>query len=507
MKKRITLFALLMLGSLLIHAQTQLIPMNLNVGTSKQYVKSTQNFIDINDGIHVVYSTDMVEKSAKGTRGDVIIIFYDHSDAVTRNILACPEEFEYWDSFTDGENLISIYSVYDKKAKKLTLYTNTIDVNESETGWNPLELTDFSCEKRDYVHKVLSSSPDKSKSALLLCQVDKQSELKGAAIFTFGEAGERLWQSDLDLDLSQRTFSIIDMAVSNENIVYVGINSYSGKGSNISDASLHIYEVRESQTYNYSEATDFGYISNGRMLLNKAGNILIAGHYRSRANDHETGCYSAIFDVNTSNLASINHRNFPSSYKEKVVSKLFQNSIANQNCNVLTLGLYEFSNGMSALIGEVRGTMVVLQSNNQRSYVYQAKDIMFTPISVDGELSETQMLKKNQITSRYSSAFTFEQLGLSFKSVKADDKLYLIFNDHIDNYRGKNDVQYKCVPGKIAAGLYIIDANGETEKQLLLDLKLAKMNGIVPIYADENSIIVEAIDKKAVNISKINLSK
>lgn len=501
MKKTITFFALLMFGLLLVHAQNSLTRSNIDVGSAKQFEESTQTFLDVSPGIHVVYSSGMAEKPAKGTRGDVVITFNDNDDVKSKGILSCPEEFEYWDSYTDGENLISLYTVYDKKAKKFAIYTNTIEVNESTPGWNPLELTSFSCERKDYVYKILCCSPNKSKSALILCQVDKQSELKGAAVFVMGEVGERLWQNDFEFNFSQRTLSIIDAVISDEGNVYVGVTSRSGK----TDATLHVYEIRESQTYNYSEPTDFGFISNGKMLINKASNIMIAGYYQGNADGKELGCYSAIFDMNALNLASIGHQTFPSSYKEKVASKFVQNSIANQNCNVRTRGLYEFSNGNCALIGEVLGMLVVLENNGLKSYVYQAKSIMFTSVTANGELSEPEMLAKDQITSRYSNAFTFEQLGLSFKTIQANDKLYLIFNDNLENYNGKSGVQCKCVPGKMGAGMYTIDANGEVNKQLLLDMKAAKLNSIVPFYGDENTITIETIDKKVVSIAKINL--
>lgn len=55
--------------------------------------------------------------------------------------------------------------------------------------------------------------------------------------------------------------------------------------------------------------------------------------------------------------------------------------------------------------------------------------------------------------------------------------------------------------------MYTIDANGEVNKQLLLDMKAAKLNSIVPFYGDKNAIAIETIDKKVVSMAKVKISE
>lgn len=456
---------------------------------------------------HYFYSDEFFAAPSKQQRSDALFAINTDNSEVTQASITHPKNIEFFNAIENEDEVIGFY--YNENAKEgiMTLYMNKISKSEGSPAWDPILLNTFPYEKKDNAYTYMAVSPDKSKAVLCYMSSAKKGDFKGAIVMTFDNTGERIWDTELALDFSNRTFQVLDILITNDADVYIPILSYKVPGKNArSDEKIHIYEVTSNNVNSRSEDVKFGHISNGKMIQTRDGNLCLGGYYMTNLKENENGSYMLKYDARYSSFVNVANQNFPASYKEKVVAKLFANTIANQNCYVRADKLVEFDNGSVALIGEQRNMTVVVDNKGVTTYNYFAKNILFILADENADIKEFKMFQKNQTTSVNTPKFKYEDLGLSYYTFFHDNKLYMLYADNIDNLMGESGNQIRMfMNNKHCTALLTVDETGESSTRLMINSKVAKGRMLAPLFMEDDGFVIIFVDKKAANICKLNV--
>jgi len=474
---------------------------------ARQAYGMVSKILDGDESTLYLYSRDFFAAPSRDKESDALFTINVAQSEVSQVALNRPKNIEFFNAIESESEVIGFYYEENNKEGVVTLYMNKISKNDEAPVWDPILLNTFPSEKKDNNFSYLAVSPDKSKAVLCYMSAAKKGDFKGSMVMTFDNTGERIWDTELELDFSNRTFNILDMVITDEAEVYVSMVSYKVAGKNTrTNEQLHVYEINSNGINTRTEDISFGHISNGRMLISRNGDVCLGGFYCTNPKENENGTYMLRYDTKYSSIKSVNNQNFPSSYKEKAVSKFFSSTVTNQNCYVTADQLVEFANGNVALLGEQRNITKVVDNKGMVTYNYFAKHIMFTLSDENGDIIDFKMFDKDQATATGSMAYSFESVGLSYFPFFKDDKIYMIFADNIDNFSGESGHSIKMfMNNKHCTAMLVVDDSGKESKQQLINSKLAKGRLYTPLSIEDDGFMIIFVDKKSTNISKLNV--
>ena len=172
---------------------------------------------------------------------------------------------------------------------------------------------------------------------------------------------EKLWKNDMNLDFSNKIFSILDMKLDNEATLYAAISSRSASivirlcsKSDNKEESLHIMIVSFDNSQTYSESVDFGYVASSVVGLSKTGKVILGGFYRKDLSKNLVGSYMSILDPQREEL-TFDTIGFPKDYYSGKGMSGFMSRIpaasayeTNADC------IMEYDDGSLLLLGEMR---------------------------------------------------------------------------------------------------------------------------------------------------------
>ncbi len=506
MRKNILLVALFAFVGFGLMAQT-MTTIAPTICKPRNVVGMISKVLDGDESTVYLYSQDFFAAPSRDKESDAVFTINVAQQEVTSAAVNRPKNIEFMNAIESETEIIGFYYEENNKEGVMTLYMNKISKSDEAPVWDPILLNTFPSEKKDNNYSYLAVSPDKSKAVLCYMASAKKGDFKGSVVMTFDNTGERIWDTDLELDFSNRTFNILDMVITDDAQVYVSIVSFKVQGKNTrTDEQLHIYEVGSDGINSRTENISFGHISNGRMLLSRTGDLCLGGFYCTNPKENENGTYMVRYDTKYSSIKSVNNQNFPSKYKEKVASKFFSSTVTNQSCYVTADKLVEFENGNVALLGEQRNITKVVDNKGMVTYNYFAKHIMFTLADENGDIKDFKMFDKDQATATGNMLFSFESLGLSYYPFFKNNKLYMLFADNIDNFSGESGNTIKMyMKNKHCTAMMVVDENGEDSRQQVINSKLAKGRLYAPLSIEDDGFMIIFVDKKGANISKLNV--
>ena len=399
----------------------------------------------------------------------------------------------------EGESQIHcLYNKYDYSAKSYVLYLNSVSKEATTGTWNPEKIISFKLERREDVLMGAAVSPDQTKAAVVVFQVnragffqsDQTDKLKGSGVMTFGDEG-LLWTNPLELDFPNSTINVLDLAISNNANTYVAISSFNQAKS--SDATkenetLHLFEVGAEETRTAEIQPDFGNLLNGKLLLCASGDIALGGYYQQSSKQKASGAYIATFDGKTMESGSFSIQPFPQDYYDYKHPK-FSKKI--EDFDVIAVDFKEFSNGTKVLLGEPRAVVSIPNFTNTL-----AGNILVSFADKDGGLNEFQMIRKDQTIINYYNKSTkfYQSMLFCFNTLMHNDKLYIFYNDNLANHTGKsgqalsiNNTNYrqKC-------GLYSTIESDHRISDPVMFMNYEKYKTVIyrPLAIDEEGLLI-----------------
>ncbi len=515
MKKKLFLCVLASLTFISVMGQSQTFPIDLQV--EKAMHSYSYRFITMEqdaDNYYLYRSSFLKDvnpffaRIPKYITNDYIYFIDKMNNRCTKIEVITPEDYRFYDCFENEDEIIGIYAIENDKKKEFTIEMNSYDKGSRSFQWKSREIATYKYEKRDDSYLTTAISPDKSKIVIVYMQVNKKNLFKGAAVMTFNNRGELLWENHLDLEFKNKTFAIEDCAIDNQGSVYVPIISYVEDKKSRTDEQLHLYQVTENNSVEAVEDISFGFIDELKLKILKNGNIFIGGYYKTglRLQDNEAGYFGAFFDVKTENFSNLVNTKFPSSYQEKRV--IFGGNLTpkldNQQHQVKCREIFELDNGKIALIGEQRKFYISYGTNNSPTqYYYYAKNIIYNLFSPDGDAEEFKMIEKAQLTRTLFYTDYFEKTFVSFDAFQKGNDIYFVFNDNLENYTGKQDKVFRNSWKKSCTMLVKINENGDEERKMLLNSKTQKKMFEKLLFVDGNDLIIHASNKKNMEFSRV----
>jgi len=402
-------------------------------------------------------------------------------------------------TFYEGESQIHcLYSKYDYSAKSYVIYLNSVAKDATIGAWNPEKIISFKMERREDIMVGAAVSPDQTKASIVIFQVnkagvfqsDRTDKLKGSGVLTFGDEG-LLWTNPLELDFSNSTISIIDLAISNKANTYVAICSFNqAKGSNASreNETLHLFEVGAEETRTAEIQPDFGNLRNGKLLLCASGDIALGGYYQKDSKQKASGAYIATFDGKTMESGSFSIQPFPQEYYDYKHSKF---SKKGEDFDAIAIDFKEFSNGTKVLLGEARLDV--------ESYPYSYTLFGNTLISFadkNNQLDEFQMIHKVQSVANNINRSTkyYQSIMLCYTIIMHNDQLYIFYNDNLANHTGKTGQPFDLTNTnyKKKCGLYCtIDGDHRiSDPVMFINYQNYKTVIYRPLAIDEDGLLI-----------------
>lgn len=424
----------------------------------------------------------IVPVSKKGTKGRKIVV----ERPLDYNLLA----------FYEGEGKIHcLYSIYENSAKSYALYLNSVSKKATKGTWNPEKIISFQLERREDILVGYAVSPDQTKAAVVLFQVnkagffqaDQSDKLKGSAVMAFGENG-MMWANPLELDFPNSTINILDIAVSNDANTYVAISSYNKSKASDSpkeNETLHLYEVGAEVTRSADIQPDFGNLNNGKLFLSASGDIIVGGYYQKSGKEKVTGTYLATFDGKLDG-GNFSIQPFPQAYFDY---KHFRSVKDIKDFEAVPVDIKEFANGTRVLLGEARCEVV---GNN--SYTLFGNTLI-SFADKNGQLDGFQMIRKDQLIMNARKSTKFYQSSMAcFNTIQHNDKLYVFFNDNLANHTGKSGQAFVIsnTNYKKKCGLFCtIESDGRiSDPEMYMNYQNYKSVVYRPLAIDEDGLLV-----------------
>lgn len=498
MKNRILLVASLLCFTTMSMAQT-LTPIENGIRKKFMAYHVVSRTHEGAEGQHVVYSADLESGPGKNQCTDYIFTIDANDNTLSKALLYRSDDYTYLRSFEGPDGILVFYLKDSKSNKTYTLYSNLVPKGEKLPKWNPEKVLSVPYEKKDNISIATAVSPDNSKGMICILQSQRKGEFKGSALITFDDQGNSLWESDMDLNIPNETFGVIDMAIDNDGKVYAGVYSYNEESRNKRlDETLTIYEITENDISFQSEQINFS-VANGMMKVGATGNVYLAGYSQSSLKKNADGSYVVTYDTKNSSIKKLSHQEFPENYFDKVTGGgIMLGYLSSDRYSVITKGLYEFSDGSVAILGELRAYITVQSQNGSTTY-YFTKNIMLTQVGPTGEITKIDWYDNKAMSTGGYYCTTFTPLF-------ANDRIYVLFSDNMDNYSGKSGIPYRRLLAgikKYCCSMVTIDANGIGEAQKLLDAKTSKNTIVKPLFVEEDGFIVIDYDKKGTNFSRL----
>ena len=450
----------------------------------------------INDFIKL--SRDLVVEVAKdGSKSNKV--------SIERNM-----DFKFLAAYEDNKNIYMLYRKSNYYTREFTLYLNTIPKEADVDKWKPQELLTLKRDFSDGFQMGTAVSPDKTKAALLLLQVktagmferDKSDKLKGSAVMVF-EGDKIKMTQPLDFDVENNTLQFIDLSIDNDGEVILALASYNReeesdgkKGSQKvtvdPNETVHLYKITADEVTPSSVETEFGHVSNGRLLVTPSGQTILGGYYSPKTSDPEEGSYLLAFDASFSNT-NVSHEKFPEdyfSYKHPKASKNIRDFEA------VPVKLLAFDNGVITLLGEMRSfqySMVALFNMAGPTLVSMADNA--------GNFTDFQMITKHQISSQSASPC----LLFSYHAIMKDNLVHIIYTDNLANLKnGTNEpVEIKDYNPKGKCAVHrTLDSEGHlSDPELLMDYTAYKSVLFVPLSIETDGLWIYHSEKNDGTVS------
>jgi hypothetical protein len=463
---------------------------------------------------HYIYNEDFYEDAPKHQNADGVLCVDKSGNGLSEIRITHPDDYHFVKFYEGKDDLYAIYSIYDRKSKTYALYLNTIGKEQQRAPWDPRKLFSVVSEKRDDIFSFVSVSPDGSKAAISVILATRKGNMKGSFVTVLGEGGEQLWENSFDPEFSNPKFFIADMELSNAGEVYIAAVSYVNETRKSRDnETFHLYKITDNNLQFVDQKVDFGYISNGKLLIRRNGTVAFGGYFCNSLSEKAQGYYMMVCSGDAGEVSNVSYQKFPAEYYGE--PKLTLGALKGEKMSVFVEDLYEFSDGSLVMLGEQRETLVrtVTSGNGMTTtyYTYHAKNILTSFADESGNLSDFKMIRKYQMAGSFIRPMGIKQLrgyGYSFRSFMHNDKLNILFADILDNYSGKVDVICKSSSAsKHCSALCTIDSKHNVSKpEMIISPKVHKTRMVSPLFIDDDGLLLINASKKAGQLSKFSYS-
>lgn len=463
------LISIVMMACLMpsLHAQTAPVPSGpVVMNFSKEHYDHA--VLANNDQQLVAYCSPIWQKLKKCYHS---IVTYDKTTNITSScVLNLSSDYKRLVAYDAGDSYFVTYSRYPK-ATEFELSTTFIpkDCANNYTV-TPHTVLSLDIDRNGYVQSFVAESADHTKHAIVLVGINKKQMADKFYFYVYDEAGREMLSKILTPDIYGDSFSIEDLSVTNDGDALLLMRT--GTKDKPGSSSIHLLTCTQEGGKSYVERTPFGEIHSMRLLVLKNGNYFVGGYCAEEQEKPTSEYFTCIFNKKLGNFEPAKHFKLPDNQKPKHEYMLLYFIRYYTQC----AALHELDNGEVVMLGEHRG--MVIETGQGTTYYHYARDIVYQHFDVNGSSIHTNRLAKYQACSFERGAennnatwFTYDKLGISFSSFVSGNSVYVLYQDHQDNFNKKDgSTMYSTITtrAKSCTVLARLDDDGPEQKIVMV---------------------------------------
>ena len=394
------------------------------------------------------------------------------------------EELNFLDICEIKGNIYVFAIIKDKKEKTVSLYMLTLDQEELVAS-APRKLGVINYDFTRYANVrnfELTISQDSSKILVFYPAPYKKGMPERFGAMVFDENMNRIWANEFQLPYPDDYFSVNKIFVGNNGQIFMNCTKY--------DGNKNAFAERNPKNYHFVLlATD----ANGQEikeinidLKDKYVNDMIAASLHNNdivcigftspksLSSKIDGFFNAIIDHNSLDLKQIDQQLFEPSFIAEGYSASKTKSIETKTDKgkELTLENFYFNDIVVMNDGSVVAFSEQINKNNDKDYIYHYDDIIIINYKSNGDLNYIVKIPKRQHLNGIIKSL------ISYTYSIVNDKIYVLFNDNINNLATPNPTPPKVFTNypststnNWAVALCTIDGKGNLSKELLFSFK------------------------------------
>lgn len=354
--------------------------------------------------------------------------------AVTTSNLHAP-----LDGIVSDNGIIALYESLSKKGDQLTFTIANLDKSVNTVTLGSENSVSTTANPKFWPEYKIAKSPNGKLLAAVAVVTGKNSQLENMFAVVVNNEGEFVWSGTVSPQFGGKSFSIGDLVVDNNGVLYLPAYTCQVNGKNISDVQFMMIKATDGNTETFTEGVTFGTPQDFTAKMLSNGNVVVAGYYTEATTNTATnsnGYYFYTFDTGSDNFSDVRNFKFSDGYVEKAAWARFSNILGNQQYSIKTGDIFELENGSVVLCGEHRFVKAIYDPN-MKSWSYQmlTKNILVSTLQPDGNANFT-MVEKQQTSS--SSVNPGEKSWInhfiSYSAFAHHNDMYFLFNDDPRNF-------------------------------------------------------------------------
>lgn len=388
-----------------------------------------------NDQQLVAYCSPIWQKLKKCYHS---IVTYDKTSNITSSrVLDLSSDYKRLVAFDAGDSYFVAYSRYPKSTEFEFSTTSIPKDCANDYTVTPRTIFSLDIDRNGYVQSFVAESADHTKHAIVFVGINKKEMADKFYFYVYDDAGREVLSKILAPEIYGDSFSVEDLAVTNEGEVLLLMRT--GTQDKTGSSSIHLLTCTQGGSKSYVERTPFGEIQSMRLLVLKNGNYFVGGYCAEEQEKPTSEYFSCIFNKKLGNFEPVKHFKLPEDQKPKHEYMLLYFIRYYTHC----AALHELDNGEVMMLGEHRA--MVIETGQGTTYYHYARDIVYQHFNTNGESLRAKKLAKYQACQFEKGAgnndatwYTYDKLGISFSSFVSGNSVYVLYQDHQDNFNKKD---------------------------------------------------------------------
>lgn len=465
----LTLISVLLFVGLMpsLHAQTVTTPSGpVVMNFSKEHYSHA--VLANNDQQLVAYCSPIWQKLKKCYHS---IVTYDKTTNITSScVLNLSSDYKRLVAFDAGDSYFVAYSRY-AKATEYEFSTASIPKDcANDYTVTPRTVLSLDIDRNGYVQSFVAESADHTKHAIVLVGINKKEMADKFYFYVYDDAGREVLSKILAPEINGDSFSIEDLAVTNDGDALLLMRT--GRKDKAGSSSIHLLTCTQQGGKSYVEPVRFGEIQSMRLLVLNNGNYFVGGYCAEEQEKPTSEYFSCIFNKKLGNFEPAKHFKLPENQQPKHEYMLLYFIRYYTHC----AALHELDNGEVVMLGEHRA--MVVETGQGTTYYHYARDIVYQHFDADGGSMHAKRLAKYQACQFEKGAvnfnaewYTYDKLGISFSSFVSGNSVYVLYQDHQDNFNKKDgSTMYSTITtrAKSCTVLARLDDDGPEMKMVMV---------------------------------------
>jgi hypothetical protein len=411
-------------------------------------------------------------------KGGLVITVYNNESLKKQTIFTLEDpkvngkDPKWFRQYFNGEEITTIYSYYDSKEDKNTIYGNITNRDNKEIVKDKVLLS-FAASKKKFIGNVgIIRSKDKTKFLIYREPTSKQSPQETVELWMYDDQLEKIYKKKLSFPYKSKQFVIQDYLLTNSGKVIIIAYYQTSKQENKNGEapSFKIFGVDE----NKEELEEINVSPKGKALssafgwiLDSGKSIAFTGFYRD---DMKNRGANGIFYVRiNTNAWEEEVANF-SKISEEQLNKIFVGAATSDRAkkrakkavdrgyglnNFLLKELFFDDAGNIRVITQLEYmTMICTRSgslgNETCTYYYYSRSIVEFDLDAMGNIVKTVVIPKEQMVTERPATLSVGFISYTFSlytisptnylghvALLGDNKVYYVYNDADQNFNPK----------------------------------------------------------------------